>query len=783
MKKKILRYGLLAALVGIAAFIAFILSVQWGAFGKIPNEDDLRSIRNYLASEVYSDKGELIGKYFVENRTGATLEEIDSSLIHALVATEDVRFYEHDGVDHRSLLRVLVKSILMGDESSGGGSTITQQLAKNLYGRKSFGILTLPVAKVREYIIAKRLEEVYSKGQILELYLNTVSFGENVYGIETASQRYFNEKPAELSVEQGAVLIGLLKANTLYNPHRNPEAAMQRRNVVLAQMAKYGYLSEREKDSLQEIPLEIDYYNLEEDRPAPYFLAHIKPEVESILKNLSKPDGSAFDIHRDGLVIETTLNKDLQDWANEAVQLHMKRLQSDFDKHWGDRDPWGRNVSVIENEVRKTALYKRLSEQGLEQDSINKIFATPHSVRVFSLSGDEGFENRELSPLDSIKYYQRMLHAGFLAMDPTNGDVKAWVGGLDFQYLPYDHVTSRRQTASTFKPFVYGAALEKGMEPCEFIPNERRVYEEFDDYSPENADKQYGEYYSLKGALKKSLNVVSVEVAMQTGLEKVANFARRMGFTSTLREIPSMALGTNEASLLEMVSAYGAFANGGRRVRPQYITRIKDAFGNTLWERKRTSFEQVTDTTTIRLLTEMLKGVVNEGTGSSIRSTYRLQQEYAGKTGTNQDYSDGWFIGYTPKLVAGAWVGASSPKVHFRGSQGSGSRMALPIWAKFFGRVERSGYRRIYTPSFPALGDSLKSRLDCPDHRDANLFERLDEWIFEGESIYDKAERNQEETYRERRERILREREEKRREMQEKEEPTLWEKIFGKKKR
>lgn len=731
LKKRILIGLFKLAAAGVGAFILLILLVWLGVFGHMPNRDEIASIRNHLASEVYSSDGKLMGKYFIQNRTGAELEEMPQDLLDALVATEDARFYEHNGIDYRSLGRVLFKTILMGDASSGGGSTITQQLVKNTYGRPSHGFLTVPIAKIRETILAGRVEDVFDKRQILHLYLNTVSFGENIYGVETAAQRYFNAKPSELSTEECAVLVGLLKGNTLYNPRRNPELAQERRNVVLAQMAKYEYLSEAERDSLQAIPLELNYYNLESENPAPYFIAHIEDEIIELLDDVRKPDGSEYDLYTDGLIIETTIDSRLQDYANSAVERHMKTLQNEFNRHWANSAPWGRNTNVIRDQIKKTGVYKRLVAQGLSEEEIEAELKKTHTMVVVDPTSEDGHRVVEMSALDSVAHYQSLLHPGFVAIQPETGNVLAWVGGHDFQYLPYDHVTTRRQTASTFKPFVYGAALESGMDNCTYFRNIQKAYPQFDGWSPANAGADDSLYYNLRGALKRSLNVISVEILFETGMDNVRDFAQRAGITSPIRKIPSMALGTNEATLFEMVHAYSTFANNGMRMTPRFITKITDAFGNVLYQAPGPQGKQTLKYEDIVELNQMMQSVVREGTGSSAYSVYGLSNRYAGKTGTAQDYADGWFIGFTPKLVAGVWVGASSPSVHFRsGSLGAGSHMALPIWARFMKSVELSRMSR-FNGSFANPSDSLVI-VDCPDVREPDLLERIGNW-FEGD--------------------------------------------------
>ena len=731
MTKAWIRRSAQLAIAGFLTISFLLIAISLGAFGILPTKDAIRSVRNDLATEVFSEDGVLIGKYFVQNRTGADFKEIPPFLIDALVATEDVRFFQHDGVDRRSLVRVIVKSIVLRNESAGGGSTITQQLAKNLFGRRNYGPLTMPIAKIREFIVAKRLEKIYNKEQILELYLNTVSFGENVYGIETASLRYFNKKPSELDLEEAAVLVGLLKANSKYNPRRNPENAKERRNVVLSQMRKYEYLSEEEYKVLCNKPLEINYYNLEEDRPAPYFLTAMRPELEAILAEIEKPDGSAYDLDRDGLIIETTISSSMQRYANDAVWRKMKNLQAQFNAHWGESS-WRKLPGLLQSEVKKTGLYKRMLADGASPEEIDKALKEKKEMTVFAYN-EEGDERRTLSTLDSVKYAQALMSCGFLALDPQRGTIKAWVGGPSFQYLPYDHVLSERQTASAFKPIVYAAALEKGIPPCTYFENELKTYPEFVNWTPENHDRLYGGEYTMRGALKRSINVATVEALMKTGRGNVVRMARKLGFEGDMDNRPAMALGANDASLLELVTAYCAFANGGKSFTPVAVTKITDQMGNVLYERGRIRMRQVMDTANVAMLNDMLRAVINEGTGNSVRA-FGLTGDYAGKTGTAQNYSDGWFVGYTPYLVAGAWVGASSPQVHFSDARGAGNATALPLWAYFMGSVERSGLSRKYLLPFKPLSDSLKNIMDCPDYKPGLMDEVND--LFREEEVF-----------------------------------------------
>jgi penicillin-binding protein 1A len=498
-------------------------------------------------------------------------------------------------------------------------------------------------------------------------------------------------------------------------------------------MLKYAYLTKEEYTQLCAKPLEINYYNLEDEKPAPYFLAAIRPEVEEILSTLRKPDGSEYDVDRDGLIIETTLSSTLQRFANQAVWKQMQRIQRNFNAHWGESS-WKKLPDFLQREIEKTPLYKRLKADGASEEEIQKALELEKSMVVFAYT-EEGDERKNLSTLDSIKYAQALMSCGLVALDPVRGTVKAWVGGPSFQYLPYDHVLSRRQTASAFKPIVYAAALEKGISPCTYFENELKTYPEFVNWTPENHDRIYGGEYTMRGALKRSINVATVEALMKTGRGNVVRMARKLGFKGEMDDRPAMALGANTASLLELVTAYGAFANGGKSFTPLAVTKITDQMGQVLYERKPSGMRAVMDTANVAMLTDMLRAVINEGTGNSVRA-YGLSGDYAGKTGTAQNYSDGWFVGYTPKIVAGVWVGASSPLVHFKDARGAGNATALPIWANFMGSVERSGLSRRYVIPFKPLSESLRDKMNCPDYK-PGLMDEINQMFLDDEGAVD----------------------------------------------
>ncbi|MFN6945238.1 MAG: penicillin-binding protein 1A [Cytophagaceae bacterium] len=708
-------------LLALVLFLGiFFMTVRAGFFGKIPSHSELKEIDNYTASEIYSSDGVLLGKYYIQDRSNVRFEDLAPALIQALVATEDARFYKHSGIDYKSMFRVLVKSLMMQDESSGGGSTISQQLAKNLFPRENHRYLSMPINKIREMIIASRMEDIYSKEEIVTLYLNTVPFGENAYGIGSASKRFFNKKPAELNTEEAAVLIGMLKATTLYNPKRYPERSKERRNTVLGQMVKYNYLEKDQAGALKDLPLSINYVTFtHNDGLATYFREFLRKEVQKELNGLKKPDGSSYNLYTDGLKIHTSIDSRLQRYAEEAVNEHMSQLQMVFFKHWGKNTPWGKDFDVIAKAVKRSPRYQQLKEAGKTDKEIQEIFKSPVHMKIFTWKGEE---EKEMSPLDSIKYYQHFLHASFMAMDPATGQIKAWVGGLNHRHFQYDHVNpnSKRQVGSTFKPIVYAAALEKGLNPCEYIANRRIMFKAYEDWSPRNSDGKYGGYYSMEGGLNKSVNTITANVIARTGIGAVIDLAKNMGIESELKHVPSISLGSADISLFEMVGAYGTFANKGEYNKPQYLLKITDKHENILidYSSRNPEAHRVMSEDNAAILTHMLKGVVNKGTAVRLRYQYNLTNEIAGKTGTTQSHADGWFMGYTPSLVAGVWVGAEDRRVHFRTIElGQGANMALPIWGKFIQKVNSDdNFKAMSRAKFPELSEEVKEIIDCESY-------------------------------------------------------------------
>lgn len=731
MLKKLFKILFRLFLIGIVIFGLFFAGVYYGVFGHLYSEKELKEFSNETASLVVSDSGDLIGKYFAEDRTNIAYNQLPTHVIHALVATEDARYFEHDGIDSRSLLRVLIKSILLNNKSAGGGSTITQQLAKNMYGRQNHGPLSMPVNKSKEIILANRLEGLYSKEEILTLYLNTVPFGENVMGIESASRRFFNKSVEKLKVEESAVLIGMLKANTYYNPRLYPDHALKRRNIVLEQMVKYDYLPENDSDSIQKLSLQLDYANLESEGPANYFLVQVKKEVVEILINLNKKYDTVFDIHKSGLIIETTLNLDLQNYALAAFQSHLSKMQRRLRNQYKS----GGYKKSLNNLVNKELVRLNLSENA----DVKK------KREMFSW---EGFYSDSISVRDSIRENLTTLQAGFLAMDPKTGAIKSWVGGIDFRTQPYDQIFAQRQTASAFKPILYVTAIENGAMPCEYLDNDPIILTDFDNWQPQNYDNTFGGNYSIAASLSKSLNIPTVNLYLRVPFHTLENTWKNLGFSQMILNKPATSLGTTTASLYEMTMAYASFANGGYIVAPKMIVAIKTSDGKVIYQNKLLQAKQrVLQKQSTDLLNAILQKAVHEGTAKSMEGVYGVNFPLAGKTGTSQDYADAWFIAYNPKLVIATRVGASLPSIHFsNGTNGSGSTLALPLVAKTLQKVQNNAkLLRKFSTSFDVLPFAYENAMECEDYLEDSAFENFFEGIFSSKSTsFEKAERKAE---------------------------------------
>lgn len=721
-------------ILGPPAFAGFILLLA--VWIEIPSKRQLRNIQNQVASEVYSADSVLLGRYYIQDRTEVGYNDIALVAIKALVATEDVRFYEHEGVDYVSLGRVLVKSIFMQDESAGGGSTLTQQLAKNLYPRKRYWMLSMLMNKLREIITAARLEDIYNKQQLVTMYLNTVPFGDNVFGIEAAAQRFYSRSAHDLTPDQAAVLIGMLKATYYYNPRLFPERALKRRNVVLSQMVKYKAMAAAQADTLKKLPIELNYNKITHHQGlAPYFREYLKAELLTWCKNNTREDGTPYNLYTDGLKIYTTLDSRLQQYAEKAVAQQMAEIQQQFFDHWGKEKPWTGREEVLEEAIHRSSRYQRLKEKGMEEDEIMETLQKRIPMKLFSW---DGVQEAVVSPIDSIIHHLQYLNAGFLAMEPASGQVKAWVGGIDHDFYQYDHVklTTKRQVGSIFKPIVYAMAVEEGIEPCELVPASQQTYidKEGDKWTPKNMQNDYQVRYTMRGGLAYSVNTVSVKLIVKAGVEKTMALARNMGIVSEMPDVPSIALGSSSISLMEMTAAYACFANQGVSTFPYYIQTIQDLDGKLYSDFKPHDVgKQVMSKETAQIVTQMLKTVVHEGTASRIRWKYGVYNDLAGKTGTTQANADGWFMAITPKLVMGSWVGADDARIRFRYSKlGQGSNTALPITGYFMKQVnEDPHYKAVTDATFPPLPTSLQPRLDCDLYEiDDDLKLQIERMIF-----------------------------------------------------
>ncbi len=704
-----------AGLVVTVAILVFLMSVRFGAFGRIPSKADLASISNPLASEVYATDSTLLGRYYFEHRSNVKYGGISPHFIHALVATEDARYFKHGGVDVRAWGRVFFKTLAGGNRSAGGGSTLSQQLAKNLYPREDHGKWSLIINKIKEVFIARRLENLYTKEEILEMYLNTVPFSENIFGIKVAAQRFFGVMPEALKPEQAAILVAMLKATSTYNPIANPEKSLERRNLVLRQMAKYHYLTHLEADSLQKLTLNLNYNPANHNvGSATYFREHLRLELKKVLKAYHKPNGMEYNLYTDGLKIYTTLDPSMQRYAESAMREHLAKLQKDFVTHLNGASAW-ENDTILLLAKQHSPRYRHLKANHYTLKQIDSIFATPLEMTVFDWQQKE--KKVKMSPMDSIKYYLAMLNAGMLAVEPSTGAVKVWVGGPEYKYFKYDHVKSGRQVGSTFKPVVYVTALQQGMSPCKYFGNYLRTYPEYENYTPHNSDDKYGGSYTMEKALVKSINTIAVNVAVQIGPKAVARMAENLGISAGVPPVPAIALGAHEASLLDMVQIYSTFANRGTRPELFYISRIETVKGKVIYEHKtnRKEWKRPITVDHADIITHMLQAAVDKGTGKRLRYRYHFKNDLAGKTGTSQNHSDGWFIGYTPTLAAGVWVGGESPSVRFRDiTLGQGANMALPVFALFLKHLEKDpNYKYLFTAKFQKPSEEVAELLDC----------------------------------------------------------------------
>lgn len=737
-------------LVGIIGVFVFFWLISAGKLGFMPTFEELENPNNRFASEVYFADGPIMNRYFEkENRKYIEYREIPQSVIDALIATEDVRFYDHSGVDVRGLFRV-AKGLLTANTSAGGGSTISQQLAKMLFPRESdLNVFELAIRKFREWVIAVRLEKSYTKEEILTMYLNKYDFLNLAVGISSAADIYFQVPLDSLKVEQAAMLIGMAKNSSYYNPVRRPELTLNRRNVVLSQMYKYDKITREECDSLKKLPLGLNFKRVDhKEGLATYFREYLrlfmtanKPDrkryrdlsqfrLDSIAwetnplygwcKKNVKVDGSHYDLYSDGLKIYTTLDSRMQKYAEEAVREHLSQdLQPLFDKEKVKklRPPFSNDMTpaeieeVLDRSIRQSERYRVLSKQGMSFDEIRKTFDQPLEMQVFTWSG---IRDTVMTPLDSIKHYKSFFRSGFMVMQPQTGYIKAYVGGPDYRYFMYDMVSAgKRQVGSTIKPILYTLAMQEGLGPCDKVPNipQTFILPTGEPWSARGGTKRQGEMVTLRWGLANSENNISAWVLKQFTPEAVAQMAHKMGITSFIDPVPSVFLGTAEITVKEMVAAYSIFANKGVYNSPLPVYRIEDKYGNVLQEFRPESREVITENTAY-LMCNLLEGVVTGGTGVRLRYKYKLMNPMGGKTGTTQKHADGWFMGVTPDLVGGVWVGAEDRSIHFQNlANGQGASMALPIWAKFL---------------LKAYADPRLKMSDRPFDRPAGINKRLD---------------------------------------------------------
>lgn len=715
----------------VVLFLIYLIMVDinflW-LFGKSPGLSSIHNPEQPIASELYSADGKLIGKYFRENRSPVSYEEISPILIKTLISTEDERFYQHFGIDFQGVFAA-VKDMAKGD--ARGASTITQQLVKNMFkvrSQYSTGLLgkipglKLLIMKSKEWITAVKIEMFYSKQEILTMYLNTVDFGSNAYGIKTACKTYFHTTPREITCEQAATLVGLLKATTTYNPRLNPENSMKRRNVVLENLCRNHGITRAECDSLKKLPINLNY-NIETnyDGKALYFREAIADYLAPWCKE------NQIDLYADGLKIYTTLDSRMQRYAEVAANRQMRIVQRNFNNHWGNQAPWrDRNHQeiphFIEDLSKRTPAYKILAGKYPDRpDSVDYYLNLPHRLRVFDY--DTGTRDTTISTMDSIRYMERFMHCSFVAMKPQTGHVKAWVGDIDFGSWKYDKVLSKRQPGSTFKLFVYTAGFNEGMSPCDYRIDKQDVWNVIENgkptqWIPRNANGEYtGDTLSLKAAFARSINTIAVQVGQEVGVHKVAETAYAMGIKTPLEETPALSLGASDVSLLELVNAYSTVINEGKMHDAVLITHIEDANGKVIYKDE-TSQKQVLPYETAFLMTEMLKAGMTEPMGTSQAlwgyDLHRYNTEFGGKTGTSSNHSDAWFVGVTPKLIGGAWVGGEHRSIHFRtGELGQGSRTALPIFAYFMEQVLKDNSLKGYQARFPQAKEKIKKEYGC----------------------------------------------------------------------
>ncbi|ALM49164.1 penicillin-binding protein [Flavobacterium psychrophilum] len=693
--------------IGLLSVFLFFLLASWGVFGKMPDFEQLENPDSNVATEIISSDGETIGKFYLENRTPVKYADLPKPLVDALISTEDERFFDHSGIDTRGTLRAIVT---LG--GSGGASTITQQLAKNLFhGEGSKNIVMRIIQKAKEWIIATKLERQYTKEEIIAMYLNTVDFVNNAVGIRSASKVYFGKEPKDLKIEEAAVIVGMLKNPSLYNPMRESrkEMVFNRRNTVMSQMVKYGKLDENVKEKLAKVPVKTDYNpESHNEGVATYFREYLRDYMKKWVKDHPKPDGGEYDIYRDGLKIYTTIDSKMQKYAEEAVDEHLANLQEEFfiQQKKNTNAPFI-NISkaetdkIIERAMKNSERWRIMSDQGKDEDDIKASFKVKTDMTVFTWKGEK---DTVMTPIDSIRYYKHFLQTGLMSMNPQDGHVKAWVGGINYKHFQYDHVQQgARQVGSTFKPFVYATAIEQlHVSPCDSIVDEpfsmpKGKYGIDADWHPQNSNGQFQGMVTLKKALAYSINTVSAKLIDRVGPKAVVDMTHKLGVTSKIPEQPAIALGAVEITVSDMVAAYSTFANQGVYIKPMVITKIEDKSGVIL-DQTETVTKDVMSKDIAYAVIKLLEGVTETGSGARLKwggaggtgynrmtgYPYKIINPVAGKTGTTQNQSDGWFMGMVPNLATGVWVGNEDRSAHFKSLvYGQGATMALPIWGLF----------------------------------------------------------------------------------------------------
>jgi len=712
----------------IFVIIICMIVASSGAWGPLPKFDELENPKTNLATEIISSDNKVLGKYFYENRTHIDFSELSPNLINALIATEDERFYNHSGIDFIALLRVL-KGVITGNRNLGGGSTLTQQLAKMFFSEKPKSKLDRVKQKFKEWIIALRIERQYSKNEIISMYLNRFDFLNLAVGIESAAKIYFNTTPDSLKIEESATLVGMAKNPSLYNPLRRIEKTKERRNIVFAQMERNNFISTDQKDSLKSLPLILNFEKEDHNEgQATYFREHLRSFMSKWAQKKKEETGVKYNIYKDGLKIFTTIDSKMQLHAENAVKNHILKLQGQFYEHWKDFEnapydtTWREgqiDTLIIIPAIKRSERYRKLKLAKKDDKKIMEIFEKKTSMNVFSW---DGFFDTIMSPIDSIKYYNYILHSSLISIEPASGAIKAWVGGINHKQFKYDHVKEgKRQVGSTFKPFIYATAIDQfKYSPCFKVPNVQVIFEKEkwrldEDYIPENANKKYGGELTLVDGLAQSKNTISAYLMKRVGPRKVIKLARKMGITSYLPAVPSLCLGTAEISLFEMTGAYSTFANSGIYMEPFFVSRIEDKNGVVIETFTNSPKEILSEDKNI-VMVKLLQGVINRGSGSRLRWKYKMNNEIAGKTGTTQNHSDGWFIGFVPDLVTGVWTGADNRAVRFRDLKlGQGAQMALPIWGEYMNSLYSDSLIELSKARFEIPKNSNNITLDCSD--------------------------------------------------------------------